>query len=114
MTTRSKSGISRIEVEIEKNREEGNWLKVIELAQQLKDKSNEFGNSVKHSYNWPLVLLFFLVCLSDFLIGEGKLENYLEEYPAIESNIHKAKSGLIEAKRYLNMVITDAGIKVFN
>lgn len=44
MTTRSKSGISRIEVEIEKNREEGNWLKVIELAQQLKDKSNEFGN----------------------------------------------------------------------
>lgn len=65
---------------------------------------------------WPLLfkLLFFLVCLSDFLIGEGKLENYLEEYPPIESNIHKAKSGLTEAKRYLNMVITDAGIKVLD
>ncbi|XP_066248655.1 tetratricopeptide repeat protein 7B isoform X2 [Euwallacea similis] len=93
MTTRAKSGISRIEVEIEKNREEGNWLKVIELAQQLKDKSNEF------------------ICLSDFLIGEGKLENFLEECPPIEINVHKARSGLIEAKRYLNMVTTDAGIK---
>lgn len=54
------------------------------------------------------------MCLSDFLIGEGKLENYLEEYPPIESNIHKAKSGLTEAKRYLNMVITDAGVKVLD
>lgn len=43
MTTRAKSGTSRIEVEIEKNREEGNWAKVIELAQQLKDKSSDSG-----------------------------------------------------------------------
>ncbi|ENN81330.1 hypothetical protein YQE_02266, partial [Dendroctonus ponderosae] len=91
MTARAKSG--RIEVEIEKNREEGNWLKVIELAQQLKDKSNEF------------------VCLSDFLIGEGKLENFLEEWPPMEQNIQRARSGLIDAKRYLNLVITNAGIK---
>lgn len=93
MTGRAKSGSTRIEVEIEKNREEGNWIKVIELAEQLKDKSLEF------------------VCLSDFLIGEGKLENFLEEWPPIEQNIHKAKMGLIEARRYLNMVVTDEGIK---
>lgn len=28
--------------------------------------------------------------------------------------MHRAKIGLIEAKRYLNMVITEAGIKVLN
>lgn len=52
------------------------------------------------------------VCLSDFLIGEGKLENYLEDHPPIETNINKAKLNLIDAKRYLNLVITEAGIKV--
>lgn len=93
MTGRQKPGSARIEVEIEKNREEGNWLKVIELAEQLRDKSPE------------------LVCLSDFLIGEAKLENYLEEFPPIEANINKAKVGLIDAKRFLNLVITDAGVK---
>ncbi|XP_050310912.1 tetratricopeptide repeat protein 7B isoform X2 [Anthonomus grandis grandis] len=93
MTTRGKSATTRIEVEIEKNREDGNWLKVIELAQQLKEKSPDF------------------VCLSDFLIGEGKLENFLEDHPPIDQNINKAKMGLIEAKRYLNMVITEAGVK---
>ncbi|KAJ8952634.1 hypothetical protein NQ318_020949 [Aromia moschata] len=41
MTGRVKSGPTRIEVEIEKNREESNWIKVIELAEQLKEKSPE-------------------------------------------------------------------------
>ncbi|XP_060524165.1 tetratricopeptide repeat protein 7B [Cylas formicarius] len=93
MTGRAKSGTSRIEVDIERNREEGNWIKAIELAEQLREKSPEF------------------ICLSDFLIGEGKLENFLEEWPPIEQNVHRAKLGLIEAKRFLNMVITEAGIK---
>lgn len=43
MTGRAKSANTRIEVEIEKNREEGNWIKVIELAEQLKEKSTESG-----------------------------------------------------------------------
>lgn len=93
MTGRIKSGTTRIEVDIEKNREESNWSKVIELAEQLKEKSPEFG------------------CLSDFLIGEGKLESYLEEYPPIEVNINKAKIALIDAKRYLNYVISEDGKK---
>ncbi|XP_044258625.1 tetratricopeptide repeat protein 7B isoform X2 [Tribolium madens] len=87
MTGRAKNVTTRIEVDIEKNREEGNWLKVIELAEQLKEKSPEL----------------------DFLIGEGKLENYLEEWPPVEANIDRAKIGLIDAKRYLTLVINDAG-----
>lgn len=93
MTSRIKSGTTRIEVDIEKNREESNWSKVIELAEQLKEKSPEF------------------TCLSDFLIGEGKLESHLEECPSIEINVNKAKIALIDAKRYLNMVITEEGKK---
>ncbi|XP_028144686.1 tetratricopeptide repeat protein 7B [Diabrotica virgifera virgifera] len=93
MTSRVKSGTTRIEVEIEKSREESNWLKVIELAEQLKEKSPEF------------------VCLADFLIGEGKLENFLEEWPSTEANVNRAKLGLIEAKRFLQLVVTEAGIK---
>lgn len=49
MTGRVKSGTTRIEVEIERNREESNWLKVIELAEQLKDKSTDCGKST-HSF----------------------------------------------------------------
>lgn len=52
------------------------------------------------------------MCLSDFLIGEGKLENFLEECPPVEININKAKLGLIDAKRHLNLVIGEDGIKV--
>lgn len=46
------------------------------------------------------------------MIGEGKLENFLEEHPPVELNINQAKIGLIEAKRYLQMVTNDAGIQV--
>lgn len=42
MTGRAKVTL-RIEVEIEKCREESQWTKVIELAEQLKEKSPEFG-----------------------------------------------------------------------
>ncbi|KAL3279766.1 hypothetical protein HHI36_017274 [Cryptolaemus montrouzieri] len=94
MTTRgAKANTNRVEVEIEKNREEGNWSKVIELADQLKEKTPEF------------------VCLCDFLIGEGKLENYLEEWSPIEVNAKRARVSLVEAKRFLHQVTNDAGIK---
>lgn len=43
MTSRGKSVTTRIEVEIERSREEGNWTRVIELAEQLKEKSREYG-----------------------------------------------------------------------
>lgn len=40
------------------------------------------------------------------------MESYLEEHPPIETNIHHAKLGLIEAKRYLQQVTGDDGIRV--
>lgn len=53
MTGRVKSGATRIEEEIERNREESNWLKVIELAERLKEKSPECGrflSAIKKTY----------------------------------------------------------------
>lgn len=51
----------------------------------------------------------FTECLSNFLIGEGKLESYLEEHPPIETNFTKAKSGLQDARHYLNLVTGENG-----
>ncbi|XP_017770735.1 PREDICTED: tetratricopeptide repeat protein 7B [Nicrophorus vespilloides] len=93
MTGRTKYTAVRIETEIEKNREEANWAKVIDLATSLKDKSPDCE------------------FLADFLVGEGRLESYLEEWPPIESNIHKAKLGLMDARKYLNAAANDMGKK---
>ncbi|XP_054001797.1 tetratricopeptide repeat protein 7B [Hylaeus anthracinus] len=81
--TSKKGHIFRIEQEIDKNREEGNWKKVIELAEHLKVQypSNE--------------------CLANFLCGEGRLESFLEQNPPVDANIGKAKNGLAETRRYL-------------
>lgn len=104
---------SRIELEIEKSREESNWPKVIELAEQLKEKSRDYGALKQVFKNQTINSNYiFVECLADFLIGEGKLENYLEEWPAIEAHIHHAKLGLIEAKRYLQMVTNEKGVRV--
>ncbi|XP_042212941.1 tetratricopeptide repeat protein 7B-like isoform X6 [Homarus americanus] len=83
-----------LETEIERSREESNWKKVIELAEHLKAR-NQPG----------------LETLANFLIGEGKLESYLEEHPPTESNIPKAKNGLAEARRYLHMCIGEPAKK---
>nr|CAD7406233.1 unnamed protein product [Timema cristinae] len=50
--------------------------------------------------------------LANFLIGEGKLELYLEEFPPIDVNINKARTGLAEAKRYLLTSASEQGKKV--
>lgn len=93
MTSRAKYTSVRIETEIEKNREESNWSKVIELAEQLKERSPDFEY------------------LSDFLVGEGRLESYLEEWPPIEANLNRAKLGLLDAKKYLQLASNDMGKK---
>ena len=43
------------------------------------------------------------------MIGEGKLECFLEENPPIESNFSKAKVGLTDPKNYLNLVTGEDG-----
>lgn len=43
MASRSKNAVRSFETEIEKSREESNWKKAIELAQQLKARSAQHG-----------------------------------------------------------------------
>lgn len=43
------------------------------------------------------------------MIGEGKLESFLEENSPIEANFSKARNGLQEAKNYLNLVTGEDG-----
>ncbi|XP_073996401.1 tetratricopeptide repeat domain 7 [Rhodnius prolixus] len=92
MTTKSNKGV-RLEIDIEKCREESNWKKVIELSDQLKWKHNTQGP------------------LCNFLLGEGKLELFLEECPPLDANTTKARSGLTEAKKCLLIAAGEQGIK---
>ncbi len=57
-------GIGTVETEIERAREEGNWKRVAELAEQLRQRPERQCET-----------------LANFLIGEAKLEDFLEEYP---------------------------------
>ncbi|GIY07672.1 tetratricopeptide repeat protein 7B [Caerostris extrusa] len=93
MTSKPKAS-SRLEYEISRSRDESNWKKVADLAEQLNQRSTGFD------------------ILVNFLIGECKLEQFLEENPPIESNIPKAKTGLTEAKRYLQTCISEQGAKL--
>ncbi|XP_018399048.1 PREDICTED: tetratricopeptide repeat protein 7B isoform X3 [Cyphomyrmex costatus] len=81
--TSKKSHTLRIESEIDRNREDGNWKKVIQLAEHLKVQypSKE--------------------CLANFLSGEARLESFLEQTPPIDANIVKARNGLTETRKYL-------------
>ncbi|XP_011860002.1 PREDICTED: tetratricopeptide repeat protein 7B isoform X5 [Vollenhovia emeryi] len=81
--TSKKGHTLRIESEIDRNREDGNWQKVIQLAEHLKVQypSNE--------------------CLANFLSGEARLESFLEQTPPIDANIAKARNGLTETRKYL-------------
>jgi hypothetical protein len=67
-----KSRSCQIVTEVEKSREEFNWITVIDLTEQLKIRSY-------------------------FLIGEGKLELFLEELPPNETHINKSHRDLTEA-----------------
>uniref|UniRef100_U5EXH9 Putative calmodulin-binding protein n=1 Tax=Corethrella appendiculata TaxID=1370023 RepID=U5EXH9_9DIPT len=88
MTARNRS---KLEALIEMCRSESKWTKVIELAEELRANFPQDDG------------------LANFLIGEGKLENYLDQNPPIEANFVKAKTGLTDAKSYLNLVTGDDG-----
>ncbi|XP_055385145.1 tetratricopeptide repeat protein 7B [Condylostylus longicornis] len=90
MTNRVRN-TSKVEALIESCRSEGKWQKVIELAEELKISSPNCE------------------CLANFLLGEGYLENYLEENDPIETNFTKAKTGLQESRQCLSLVTGDDG-----
>ncbi|XP_022249921.1 tetratricopeptide repeat protein 7B-like isoform X2 [Limulus polyphemus] len=81
----------RLEIEIDKHREESNWKKVLELADQLSQRTTGFETLVS------------------FLIGESKLEQHLEQYAPTEQNIPRARTGLTDSKRYLQSCLGDQG-----
>ncbi|XP_052755595.1 uncharacterized protein LOC113510897 [Galleria mellonella] len=91
MTSRSKNAVRIYESEIDKNREDSNWKKVVDLAQQLKARSPQHES------------------LSHFLIGEGKLEGYLAEWPPSKENIERAQRELSDARGYLTLATDEAG-----
>lgn len=64
--------------------------------------------------SWINTLAFFFYFtefLANFLIGEAHLEIYLEETSPTESNFAKARTGLQDAKKYLNLVTGENGQK---
>ncbi|XP_043210109.1 tetratricopeptide repeat protein 7B-like isoform X1 [Amphibalanus amphitrite] len=71
------------EAEIEKCREEGNWKRIIDLAEQVKQRSPS---------SEPL---------ATFLISEARLEAYLEENPPTEANHERARAELRAVQRQL-------------
>jgi len=84
MSYRGKRPGGGLETDIEKAREEGNWKRVIELANQLKERPD----TVKQ-----------FETLGWFLIGEGKLEELLEEMPTGQEDLtRERKDRLKEAK----------------
>lgn len=60
---------------------------------------------------FELIIFFSSECLANFLIGEGRLESFLEDNPPVEANTNKLKNGLQDAKRYLKLVIGEDGRK---
>ena len=88
-------GVSTVEAEIERSREEGNWKRVVQLAEQLRHRPERTFETLAH-----------------FLIGEAKLEDFLEEYPPKEKNAHRAKDGLQEARDCLTRTIGEDGKKL--
>lgn len=113
MTSRRVNPV-KIEAVIENCRSEGKWQRVIELAEELKIGSpNSYGESNRHTHTHTKTCMTPLSppteCLANFLVGEGKLESYLEENPPIESNYSKARIGLAESRTYLNMVTGESG-----
>ncbi|XP_023330111.1 tetratricopeptide repeat protein 7B [Eurytemora carolleeae] len=96
MSTRGKRTGS-LETDIERAREEGNWKKVIELANLLKDKDKQ-----NEALGW-------------FLIGEGKLEEHLEEFPPLLENSSTESSRdvrLKDAKACLERTVGEDAAKI--
>jgi len=94
-----------LEMEIERAREEGNWRRVIELANQLKDRPDK--DKANEALGW-------------FLIGEGKLEEYLEEFPpnvdingsALDGSNNESRGKLREAKSCLERTVGEDAAKI--
>lgn len=109
---------TKVEALIESCRSEGKWQRVIELTDELKTGSPHNGGLRGRDYGFWITdmyksLFHITECLANFLVGEARLENYLEENAlvAADSTFGRARSGLGEARRYLNLALGESGQK---
>jgi len=105
---------TKVEALIESCRSEGKWHRVIELTDELKTGSPHNGKKISADDGTPVMTTFFrgTECLANFLVGEARLESYLEENAlASDSNFGRAKSGLAEARRFLHLALGESGQK---
>ncbi|CAG0905417.1 unnamed protein product, partial [Cyprideis torosa] len=91
--------LQRLDAEIERCREEGEWRRLLELSMSRRSKIS-FGRVSPMEE-----------ALTDFLVGEARLEAFLVEYPPTEENIAIACRELHEPKRLLSDCLGDAGQK---
>lgn len=61
MAGKARNNINRLETEIEKSREDSNWKRVIELAEQLKTRSRKDGMNITHLINLEPLINFGLL-----------------------------------------------------
>ncbi|KAH8373002.1 hypothetical protein KR009_009629 [Drosophila setifemur] len=96
MANRNMRNTTKVEAMIESCRSEGKWQRVIDLTDELKTGSPHNAE-----------------CLANFLVGEARLENYLEDnaIAAADSTFGRAKSGLADARRFLNLALGESGHK---
>lgn len=107
-----KISTGKLDLDVQRFRDESNWRKVIELAEQHNAKLGKNGNQNICYISIDIPLSFqFLENLIMFLLGEAKLELYLEEHPPYDQQAEKAKVGLMEAKRLLLSSANNEGTK---
>jgi len=93
--TRNSANPARSENEVELRRELGDWKRVLELLEPTKGKGTTNAE--------PLM---------NFLYGEAKLEQWLEEHQPTEKFISKAKSSLIDVKKTILLCLSQTGDQV--
>jgi hypothetical protein len=86
---------TRSDNEVELRREMGDWKRVLELLDSTKGKGTTNAE--------PLM---------NFLFGEAKLEQWLEDHQPTEKYISKARSFLIDVKKTILLCLSQTGDQV--
>lgn len=93
--TKSNTLPTRSDNEVEIRRELGDWKRVLELLESTKGKGTTNAE--------PLM---------NFLYGESRLEQWLEEHQPTEKYISKARSTLIDVKKTILLCLSQTGDQV--
>lgn len=86
---------NRSDSEVEIKRELGDWKRVLELLEPIKGKGTTNAE--------PLM---------NFLYGESRLEQWLEEHQPTEKYISKARASLVDVKKTILLCLNQTGDQV--